>query len=89
MVTSACLQHGQDALVGIIGFICEQGMDPVDQLWQQRIRAGKVRGVARCEMEAGRIAQGITGRMEFRTQAPAGTAEAFRRLVPPFAPAAC
>ena len=82
------LQHGQDTLGGIIGSIREQSLDPVDHLRQQRIRAGEGRGVARREMQAGRIAQRLTGRREFGTPAPAGAAEAFCLLVPPFAPAA-
>ena len=83
------LQHGQDALVGIIRSIREQGMDMLHQLREQRICTGEVGGVAGREMKAGRIAQGITGRMDFGAQAPARAAQAFRLLIPPFAPAAC
>ena len=83
------LQHVKDALLGIIRGIREQGMDVLHQIREQRIRASEVRGLARREMKAGRIAQGITGRMEFGTQAPSGAAKAFRLWVPPFAPAAC
>ena len=83
------LQHVKDALLGIIRGIREQGLDVRHQIGEQRIRASEVRGVARREMKAGRIAQGITGRMEFGTQTPSGAAQAFCLWVPPFAPAAC
>ena len=83
------LQNVEDAFLGIIGCIREQGMDTLHQIREKHIRAGEIRGLAGRETKADRIAQGITGRMEFGTQAPAGAAEAFRRLIPPFAPAAC
>ena len=83
------LQEGQDALVGVIGFISEQGVNVFQQWGQEGLHASEVGGVTGGEMEAGRIAEGITGRREFRTQAPAGAPEALGAGVPPFAPAPC
>ena len=83
------LQEGQDALVGVIGFISEQGVNVLQQRGQEGLYARQVGGVAGRKMEAGRIPEGIAGRMEFGAQAPAGAPEALGGGVPPFAPAPC
>ena len=82
-------QEGQDALLGVIGFIGEQRGNVFQQRGQEGRYSGQVGGVAGREMKAGRIAQGITGRMEFRAQAPTRAPDAFDAGVPPFAPAPC
>lgn len=56
---------------------------------QQRIGAVKFMGLSRREMKAGRVAQRIAGGMYFCGQTAFAAPDAFRRPVPPFAPALC
>ena len=64
-------------------------MDVVYDRRQQCIRPVEIMGLPGRQMKPGRIAQRIARRMDFRTHSAFRAAEAFRFLVPPFAPEAC
>ena len=82
-------EHGEHPLLGILGFIREHGVNLGHERRQEGSSPVEIRSLPGRQMKAGRIAQRIAGRMDFRAHPAFGAANTFRRWVPPFAPAAC
>ena len=84
----SCRKQGLDhALVGIEGFVCQQGIGL--HMRQQRIGALQIMGLARRQEEGQRIAQGIDQRMDFGAQSAFAAPDRLVFAVFFWAPALC
>ena len=63
---SPCKQRLDHPFVGIEGFVCQQGIGR--HVWQQRVGAFQIMGLARRQEEVQRIAQRIDKRMNLGAQ---------------------
>lgn len=76
-------QPAQPTILGVIGFVGQQGITLLQHAGQQHIRAGQIRRLARREMKAHGMAQRLTGRMDFGGPSAFGAPDACGVFLPP------
>ena len=83
------LQAIQEPCFCSVGNVCQQGLDLIQKIFQQHGRTLQVMGLTRTEMKTRRIAEGITGCLDFGRQTSAGATDTFLGAITFFAPALC
>lgn len=78
------VEHASLRVVGPVGDECP-GLEP----WQQRVSAFEVRGLARREVQARRVAEGVHRGVDLGAQPAAAAPEGLARRAPFCAPALC
>lgn len=82
-----CAQSVNHPSVGVVSLVCNQDFGP--DAANQNVRAVQVAGLSGCQVEACRITQRITNRMDFGAQPAFGSPDAFGFFDDPLAPAEC
>jgi hypothetical protein len=80
-------QDINDAFLGIIGAVGEQGAEAADDLGQQGVGPMKIMKVSLRQVEGDRVAERITQCVQLAAQSAFAAADRFCFEVPPFAPA--
>lgn len=80
-------QDIDDAFLGIIGAVGEQGAKAADDMGQQGICSMQIMEMALRQVEGDRVAKRIAQCVELAAQSAFAAADRFCREVPPFAPA--
>ena len=67
----------------------QKALNLIQKSFQQHVRTLQVMGLTRTEMKTRRIAEGITGCLDFGRQTSAGATDTFLGAITFFAPALC